>query len=678
MKSNYKLNRKRPKFFWQTLLLMMLLGCCCNIVGQSVTIPANNANQFGYTHPLGSYAGYQHTAMIYTAAELGLVTGSKITAISFYYNSFTTPNGISSYVARMLNTTATTFTPTTFANEIVGTTQVASGATVFPSFLPASGWETITLTTPFIYTGNNLKIIIQNTTADFVGNESSTAKQFRWSNGPSQIWQNNTIALGISNDVSDIRPNIKIDYLIPPANDACSGALQANAFPYTNLQTNAQNATNNSGFLQCANPMNDGVWYRFQGTGSNMQVGIFNLDATFDAQLDVYTGSCGNLSCVASADLGFAGGIEELTIATTQNLTYYINVGNYRSDVDEPEGNFTIQIFNLSPSNIEFNYSSIANIGYENQSITIKVERQGGTNGVCTIDYAPNDGSAYGNIDYGPCVGTLTWANGDNSLKSIVIDLLPDAVVDDFENFTLILSNPTNATVSNFPTTINIIDQTSIPSNDACANAFNAVTLPYSNVQTRGQASTNNNGFMTCESGMNDGLWYSFIGNGSAITVAITNVDTSFDPELFVYDGTCSGLLCIAGADSGNAGQNESSTFTSTLGITYYVNVGHFYEVEDFTEGNFKIDITTTALANNQFEFSNLKVYPNPVTSILNVENSEKITKVSIINLLGQELITKNFDDLKTEIDFSGLQSGNYFAKVYSNDSGQVLKIIKK
>ena len=87
-----------------------------------------------------------------------------------------------------------------------------------------------------------------------------------------------------------------------------------------------------------------------------------------------------------------------------------------------------------------------------------------------------------------------------------------------------------------------------------------------------------------------------------------------------------------------------------------------------------------TVLSNDQFNFDlpKITVYPNPVTDVLNIESSSTITKIAIINLLGQELISKNSNDFKTEIDLSVLKSGNYLAKVYCNNSAQVIRIVKK
>ncbi len=679
MKDNSFVNQKNQIPFWKTLVaLIMFLLISKPIFAQDVIVPAGNTPTNIQNLPLGRVTGdFYATSMIYTAAELGLATGTKINSLAFYAvnissNAFATLASVS-----ISNTTQTNFVAQSFLLENLNPEYLTIGNFNFSGPIGQSSWVSTTLSSPFTYTGGNLKVSIE--IIGGIVDNSPTDKEFFWSPGAAQVWFGTTPAT--NGDVYTIRPNIKFGIDNTPPNDTCSTAIGVEFLPFTNVQTQAQFATNNAGFLQCTNPMNDGVWYTFYGTGGPMKVAVSGVEATFDPQLDVYVGSCTGvgLACVDSVDNGANGIGETAAFATVSNTQYFVNVGHFSGTQDLPEGNFTIKITDERPSKFDFN--SELNYGYENQSINITVSRNRGSNGVSSVSYAPNDGSALGNIDYGSALGTLTWADGDNSLKTITIQLLPDVIAEGLETFNLLLINPTNGATTDFNETIvTIIDTTSPPVNDACSGALNAVTLPYSNVQVRGEATSNNAGFLSCGlSGMNDGVWYSFTGNGSNITVAVTNVDILFDPQIDIYDGICNaGLGCVASADSGlNGGDNETVTFLSTLGANYFVNVGNWNGTFDAPEGNFKIDITTTALANNQFEFSNLKVYPNPVNNILNVENSEKITKVSIINLLGQELLSKNFDDLKTQIDISEIQSGSYLVRISSENKEQIVKIVK-
>lgn len=134
-----------------------------------------------------------------------------------------------------------------------------------------------------------------------------------------------------------------------PVNDACSGALLASAFPYTYTQSDAVSATNNSGFIGiCPDAMNDGTWFKIVGDGSQYTIKVsMPAGSTFDPQIGIYSGSCGNFTCVGTRDNGGNGTTETITITAAAGVGYYINVGEYNETIDLPESTFTITITKL-------------------------------------------------------------------------------------------------------------------------------------------------------------------------------------------------------------------------------------------------------------------------------------------------------------------------------------------
>ena len=60
------------------------------------------------------------------------------------------------------------------------------------------------------------------------------------------------------------------------------------------------------------------------------------------------------------------------------------------------------------------------------------------------MNYATSDGTAMAGSDYTDTTGTLTFEVGDTS-KTISVPINDDAVEDDGETLTLILSNPSGA-----------------------------------------------------------------------------------------------------------------------------------------------------------------------------------------------------------------------------------------
>jgi hypothetical protein len=68
-----------------------------------------------------------------------------------------------------------------------------------------------------------------------------------------------------------------------------------------------------------------------------------------------------------------------------------------------------------------------------------------------------------------------------------------------------------------------------------------------------------------------------------------------------------------------------------------------------------------------------VKIYPNPVSDILMVENFGNIENIEIINILGQTVL--HFPKLNdNKINVSGLESGVYFLKIQN----QIIKFFKK
>ena len=84
------------------------------------------------------------------------------------------------------------------------------------------------------------------------------------------------------------------------------------------------------------------------------------------------------------------------------------------------------------------------------------------------------------------------------------------------------------------------------------------------------------------------------------------------------------------------------------------------------------------SLSTEEFNITNLKIYPNPVKDILNLSFDKIITNVSIYNSLGQEIITKTFNENEVKVNVSSLIVGTYFVKISSNNLFKTVKIIKE
>jgi hypothetical protein len=90
----------------------------------------------------------------------------------------------------------------------------------------------------------------------------------------------------------------------------------------------------------------------------------------------------------------------------------------------------------------------------------------------------------------------------------------------------------------------------------------------------------------------------------------------------------------------------------------------------------FKVTVNEI-LGTPSFDLASLSVYPNPVTDMLTVSNKDSMTEITIINLLGQTVISQKSNSDKVEINTSRLQSGSYILRVYTSNGTAAVKIIK-
>ena len=138
--------------------------------------------------PTYAYYKYSLTEQIYTAAEIG--QAGTITAISFKVsNSKSTTRTLAVY---MKHTTKTAFTSKKGWESVSSSNLVYSGSVTFN----ASGWTTITLSTPFVYNGtSNLLLAVDDNTGSYVSSSSNSPKFYVYSTGANRalrIYSDNT------------------------------------------------------------------------------------------------------------------------------------------------------------------------------------------------------------------------------------------------------------------------------------------------------------------------------------------------------------------------------------------------------------------------------------------------------------------------------------------------------
>lgn len=85
-------------------------------------------------------------------------------------------------------------------------------------------------------------------------------------------------------------------------------------------------------------------------------------------------------------------------------------------------------------------------------------------------------------------------------------------------------------------------------------------------------------------------------------------------------------------------------------------------------------DVLSTAEVNK----SSIKYHPNPVKDVLTISNDEKIEKVTIVDVTGKVVYSKEINTKNTQLNLAHLNSGVYIVKTISNGKENSFKIVKK
>lgn len=227
--------------------------------------------------------------------------------------------------------------------------------------------------------------------------------------------------------------------------------------------------------------------------------------------------------------------------------------------------------------------------------------------------------------------------------------------------------------------------------NDDLCNAIplvvNAISTgtQYNNI---GATSETNEPIASCfEDGINGSVWFSFVAPASGEVIITTDIAgaSATDTEIALYDATgvtCSDLSTLGAPIGCDQDGGTTIIYNSILvqagltpGTTYYI------QVDDYGygtgQGTFGIEVQEV-LSSDLFDNNNFMAYPNPVKDVLNVSYSTEISSIRVINMIGQEVISRNVNASSTQVDMSELSAGTYIVNVTLGDAVKTLKVVKQ
>lgn len=135
-----------------------------------------------------------------------------------------------------------------------------------------------------------------------------------------------------------------------PSNNECSGAITLSAYGGA-INATTINATASQGVISCTGPNSDygtpddDVWFKITAVQNGNATITVTGASTFDAVIQVFSGTCGSLSVVQNcADATGEGATETATLTgLTAGQTYYIRVYDWTGGPNSGD-NFTIAV----------------------------------------------------------------------------------------------------------------------------------------------------------------------------------------------------------------------------------------------------------------------------------------------------------------------------------------------
>lgn len=82
-------------------------------------------------------------------------------------------------------------------------------------------------------------------------------------------------------------------------------------------------------------------------------------------------------------------------------------------------------------------------------------------------------------------------------------------------------------------------------------------------------------------------------------------------------------------------------------------------------------------LSTNDFETAQFTVAPNPTKDVWTIESNNTIDTIEVFDILGKSVITLNPNNQNASIEASGLKTGIYLAKLYSNGGFKTVRLVK-
>jgi hypothetical protein len=172
------------------------------------------------------------------------------------------------------------------------------------------------------------------------------------------------------------------------------------------------------------------------------------------------------------------------------------------------------------------------------------------------------------------------------------------------------------------------------------------------------------------------GYNYSFVTSGADVLVTFEILDTDkpgLNPQLYIAPSTFLNMVNPSGQTYtyNFTGKTPGDVLTFSLRAAYAGGLVRS-KIFSYTVGD------ACSLSTDKFEASKVKMYPNPVKNTLTIEANGSIDRVSVYNILGQEMISASPKTNSATLQTSSLQKGAYIVKTEIDGKISTSKLIKE
>ena len=148
----------------------------------------------------------------------------------------------------------------------------------------------------------------------------------------------------------------------------------------------------------------------------------------------------------------------------------------------------------------------------------------------------------------------------------------------------------------------------------------------------------------------------------SVETEALTTVANGWQVMEFNFNNQATGTAAFNAAFAYNKASIFFNFGTAGSGQTYYF--------DDMRFG-------AAALGVNSFNASNIRMYPNPTSSVFTIEANDVIENVTLYNVLGQQVLAKTSNSNSVTLDVANLQTGVYVVKTMIGGVASTSRLVK-